>query len=113
MKIVKLAQGGPPPKHVRVRFTFKRGQAVDVRIVAHGPNSSCAQEDDASLLKDLLEAEVPGFDTPEIEGGGKTAEGMRPVKPMSTPPTKTSPFGEEPEKVRKPTEKKLDMGYGV
>ena len=61
MKIIKLAAGGPPPGFVRVRYTFKKGRELDVRIVAHGPKTECGKEDDASLLRDLIEAEVPGF----------------------------------------------------
>jgi hypothetical protein len=113
MKIFKMAAGGPPPGHVRVRFTFKTGEPMDVRIVAHGPNTSCQTENDASLLKDLVDAEVPGFGTPEILDTQKTLEGAQPIKPISTPPTKAAPFGEEPGRVYKPPEKKLDMGFGV
>ena len=113
MKIVKIAAGGPPPGFVRVRYTFKKNKPMDVRIIAHGPNTSCHGENDAALLRDLIEAEVPGFGSPEVLGTQKTSEGMVPVQPVNATPTKSAPFGEEPEKLRRPPEKKLDMGYGV
>lgn len=114
MKILKIAQGGD---NIIIRLrTDKRTGEFSATVLGHTGASSCGDGLDDDLIRDLLEAEIPGFgNMAEIQDSGKTSEAFqgqaKPAKPQAVKPEEEE---EEESFMRTPGGKnKLDLGYGV
>jgi len=117
VKIYKLAQsGGVPAGHVRIKTTFDMEGTRESRIIERAENTSCQTEDDAKLLQDLLEAEIPGFgEEGQVIDVGHTAEYWKDKKKTARPvEAPAGPFAEEEPTVKSPEERqRVDLGFGV
>lgn len=94
----------------------KRTGKFEAKIIGHDGDVHCSDDLDEALLKDILEAEIPGFgNMAEVTDSGKTPEHFeekrRKQKSMAVKPQDSPPFNEEEEKTKK--EKDLGLGFGV
>lgn len=88
----------------------------EAKIIGHEGEVHCSDDLDESLLRDLLEADIPGFgNMTEVTDSGKTPEHFEDKRkkqnPMAAKPSTITPFDEEEDKPKK--EKDLGLGYGV
>jgi len=95
----------------------KRTGMFEAKIIGHEGDVHCSDDLDESLLKDLLEAEIPGFgDMADVTDSGKTPdhfeEKRKRQNAMGAKPLETAPFDEEEEEKKKKG-KELDLGFGV
>ena len=120
MRITKLAQGSIPPGHVEVEITIGK-DGVETKVVAHGPGTSCATQNDDALLEDLMAVEVDGYGDTEISDEGHTSEyfeDKKKAKEKAQPSSPNAPFLGGPFDggggLKAPAdERKLDLGFGV
>ena len=121
MKIIRLAQSGGGS--IDIEYRFKPDGSYTSKVIAHNDGASCEAEDDAALMRDLLEAQVEGFgetfEKPDEEGKTPEFYEEQKKKRKKTPaqtqkPEEAGPFGGTPG-IKAPAGKKktLDMGYGV
>lgn len=64
---------GIPPDHVEVEVVINKDGKYEAKIVGHGPEMSCLDENDKALLGDFI-----GF---EVESFGKTDEYFTQTQP--------------------------------
>lgn len=83
MKIYKTAQ--VPPGYVILKTTIK-GNTVKEEFVREG-QTPC-NEKDAQFLKELMEAEIPGFGGAKVTDGGHTSEWFEQNRPKVRAPAK-------------------------
>ncbi|MFA5312537.1 MAG: hypothetical protein WC375_04340 [Methanomassiliicoccales archaeon] len=124
MKIIRLAQAGGGGGFVDIEVTIdSEDGSYSSKIIGHGNGASCGGEDDAALLRDLMETKVDGFGdtfetpddighTPEFYEEQRKKQKTAPV--AQTPQTaKPGPFG-KPSTIKAPSKKReLDLGFGV
>ena len=108
--------GGIPAGYVEITVTIDEDGNCKRGITGHGEGTTCETGEDAQLMIDLFDTELPGFGGGlQIEDAGKTAEYYaEKQKQRASPvnPTKETdkPMFEEPEY----TKKELDVGgFGV
>lgn len=98
---------------IRLR-TDKITGAFEAKVLRHEGGATCADGIDEALLKDILEAEIPGFGNMiEITDSSKTSEHYEEKQNKKQTPKvdlNNPPFPEEEEKEKK---KDLSLGYGV
>lgn len=106
---------------IRATIDHKNGE-MDVRVVDNPNGEGCDHNLNEKLLKDLLEAEVPGFGEIEILDSGLTEEGFEQrmknrTKPLPFSPLKDPNAPQAPTpgtfKPQQPQEGQLDTGFGV
>lgn len=91
-----------PEGHVEIEITIDAKGNFRQEIVGHGAGSSCSNEDDQRLLRDLFE------EMGEADDWGKTKECYEQER-VRVNPTPQTPSHEEPSKQKK----KMHMGFGV
>ena len=98
---------------VIVRLTVnKKNGTYEAKILGHEGGSSCSDNLDDEIIRDLLDAEIPEFGhvaTPEDHGHTKEYFENKQAKQRSHFYKDTDDEEEE----ESPEGKKLDLGYGV
>jgi len=98
---------------VRMSVNKKNG-TYETKVIGHEGGSTCSDGLDERILRDLLEAEVPGFGDMAIqEDSGKTSEYFEEKQSKNQPSKyKYNEYEDEEEKV-KSRKQDLGLGFGV
>ena len=97
---------------IRLRTDNNNGQ-FEAKILSHENGATCGDGFDETLIRDILESEIKGYEgLTQISDGGKTNEFFEEKKQKQGGcKIKDAPFGEDEEETKK--EKDLSLGYGV